>query len=383
MPERSRRTQGPARPFEKSGRVFARRFVPHPNSRMSRSYTRRVLVAVGIVFTLGVLLYFLQAVAHALLLVFAGLLLGVFLDGLALVLRRYARLPRGVGLAVAVLGIVGFLAGAAWLLGPRVAEQYSQLVERIPGSVEQLRDTLAQYRWGKVLLSQLPAGGRGASSYLSAGNVLGRVTGVFSTALGMLTNVLIAIVIGVFLAINPHIYANGLAHLFPKKWRERAHEVFAAEARGLRWWIVGQLCSMGVVGILTGLGLWLVGMPLVFALGFIAGLFSFVPYAGPIASAVPGLLVGLTTPSVSALVVAGVYLGVQLLESVVITPPIQQRVVSLPPALLVIVQLLGGILAGLLGVLVATPFTVAVIILVQTVYIEDILGDHRVEVMGE
>lgn len=350
---------------------------------MSRSYTRRVLVAVGIVFTLGVLLYFLQAVGHALLLVFAGLLLGVFLDGLALVLRRYARLPRGVGLAVAVLGIVGFLAGAAWLLGPRVAEQYSQLVERIPGSVEQLRDTLAQYRWGKVLLSQLPAGGRGASSYLSAGNVLGRVTGVFSTALGILTNVLIAIVIGVFLAINPHIYANGLAHLFPKKWRERAHEVFAAEARGLRWWIVGQLCSMGVVGILTGLGLWLVGMPLVFALGFIAGLFSFVPYAGPIASAVPGLLVGLTTPSVSALVVAGVYLGVQLLESVVITPPIQQRVVSLPPALLVIVQLLGGILAGLLGVLVATPFTVAVIILVQTVYIEDILGDHRVEVMGE
>ena len=86
------------------------------------SYTRRVLIAAGVVFTLGVLLYFLQAVAHTLLLVFAGLLLGVLLDGIVLLLRRHAKLPRGVALTVAVLGVFGGLAGVAWLLGPRVAE---------------------------------------------------------------------------------------------------------------------------------------------------------------------------------------------------------------------------------------------------------------------
>lgn len=191
----------------------------------------------------------------------------------------------------------------------------------------------------------------------------------------------VVIVVGLFLAIHPGIYTEGAVHLFPKEKRERVREVFAAEGRGLRWWLIGRLCSMLVVGLLTGLGLWLVGLPLVFTLGLLAGLLSFVPYVGPIAAAVPGLLVALTAPGVSVWMVALVYLGVQLLESNAITPLIQQRAVSLPPALLVVVQLLGGILAGLLGVLVATPLAVAVIILVQMVYVQGILDDP-VQVMG-
>jgi predicted PurR-regulated permease PerM len=347
---------------------------------MVSSYAQRILVAAGIVLTILALLYFAQHVAHALLLVFAGVLLAVFFSGAALFLQRHTGLPRGVALAVGVLLIIGFLVGAGWLLGPRVGEQAGQLAERLPNSIEQLKATVSQYRWGEMLLSRMPQG-QGASP-LSGGNVLGRVTGLLSTTLGILTNTLVVIVIGLFLAINPSLYTTGVAHLFPQAKRERVHEVFSAEGHGLRWWIIGRLSSMLVVGILTGLGLWLVGMPLVFALGFIAGLFSFVPYVGPIASAVPGLLVALSTPSASLWIVALMYLAVQLLESNAITPLIQQRAVSLPPALLIVVQLLGGVLAGLLGVLVASPLTVAVIILVQMVYVEGILGDH-VEMMGE
>lgn len=345
---------------------------------MLSPYARRILVAAGIVLTLGVLLYFLQAVAQALLLVFAGVLLAVFLSGIALLLRRYLPLPRGVALTVAVVLVVGFLVGAGWLVGPRVAEQFSQLTERIPTSVEKIKSSVSQLPMGEQLLSRAS---QKQGSMLSGSNVLGQITGVFSMVLGTLTNVLVVVVIGLFLAINPSLYTEGIAHLFPQEKRERVREVFAAEGHGLRWWLIGRLSSMLVVGVLTGLGLWLVGLPLVFTLGLLAGLLSFVPYVGPIAAAIPGLLVALTTGSVSIWVVALVYLGVQLLESNAITPLIQQRAVSLPPALLVVVQLLGGILAGLLGVLVASPLAVAIIILIQKVYVEGILGDH-VEVMG-
>lgn len=348
---------------------------------MPDTFARRVLVAAGVVLPLLILLYFVQHVAHALLLVFAGVLLAVFLGSVALFLRRYARLPRGVALAAGVLLVIGFLAGAGWLVGPRVADQLGNLTQRLPASIQELRASVSQYPLGKTMLSQVPQGSQSLSE-LAPSNLLGRITGVFSTALSMLTNVLVVIVVGLFLAINPPIYINGVTHLFPKEKREQVRAVFAAEERGLRWWLVGRLASMLVVGVLTGLGLWLVGMPLVFALGLIAGLLSFVPYVGPIVSAIPGLLVALTTSGVSVWTVALVYVGVQLLESNAITPLIQQRAVSLPPALLVVVQLLGGLLAGLLGVLVATPLTVAIIILVQTVYVEGVLDD-RVTVMGE
>lgn len=346
---------------------------------MLSPYARRVLVATGIVLSLLVLVYFLQVVAHALLLVFAGVLLAVFLSSMALFLHRYARLPQGVALTVGILLVVGFLAGTGWLVGPRVAEQASQLTERLPTSVEKIRSSLSQYRWGEMLLSHMP---QGQGSYLSSTNILGRITGIFSTTLGILTNILVVIIVGLFLALNPTPYIEGVTHLFPKGKRARIREVFQAEGHGLRWWLIGRLCSMLVVGLLTGLGLWLVGLPLVFTLGLLAGLLSFVPYVGPIVSAVPGLLVALSAPGVPIWVVALVYLGVQLLESNAITPLIQERAVSLPPALLVVVQLLGGLLAGLLGVLVATPLTVALIILVQMLYVEDVLGD-TVLVMGE
>lgn len=346
---------------------------------MPRPYLRKVLTTTGIVLTFVVLLYFLQAVGQALLLVFAGILLAVFLSSIALLLRRYLRLPRAAALVITVLLVVGFFVGAGWLIGPRVAEEASQLVQRLPSSVEKIRASLSQSEAGRLLLSRVP---QQEGGLFSGTNVLGRITGLFSTTLGILTNVLVVIVIGLFLAINPDTYTRAIRHLFPGNQRAYVDEIFAAEAHGLRWWLIGRLCSMLVVGVLTGLGLWFIGMPLVFALGLIAGLLSFVPYVGPITSAIPGLLVALTTESVSVWTVALVYLGVQLLESNLITPLIQERAVSLPPALLVIVQLLGGIVAGLLGVLVATPLTVAIIILVQKVYVEGVLGDS-VHIMGE
>jgi predicted PurR-regulated permease PerM len=138
---------------------------------------------------------------------------------------------------------------------------------------------------------------------------------------------------------------------------------------------------MLVVGVLTTLGLWIVGVPLALALGVIAALFSFVPFIGPLFAFVPILLVASlegNTMMIYALLVAII---VQVVESNVITPLIQKYAVSIPPAILLASQLILGILFGLAGLLLATPLALVLIILVQMLYVEDRLGED-VQVLG-
>jgi predicted PurR-regulated permease PerM len=146
--------------------------------------------------------------------------------------------------------------------------------------------------------------------------------------------------------------------------------------RALRWWLLGRFASMGIVFVLTWIGLALLGVPLPFLLALIAGLFSFVPTFGPVASAVPAVLVGLSAGLQQALWVALLYLAVQMVESYGITPLIQRRTVRIPPALLVVFQLIMAVLAGVLGVLLATPILVVLMVLVGMLYVEDRLGEE-------
>jgi predicted PurR-regulated permease PerM len=155
--------------------------------------------------------------------------------------------------------------------------------------------------------------------------------------------------------------------------RERGEEVIEAAGRTLRNWLAAQLMSMAVVGLLTSLGLWIAGMPLVFALGLIAGLLAFIPNIGPIIAIAPALLLAFPEGLSMLVIVLGIYLGVQALESYVVTPLIQQEKVSMPPALVIAVQLLFGVLFGILGLALATPIAAVGMTLIREVYVSDYL----------
>lgn len=180
-------------------------------------------------------------------------------------------------------------------------------------------------------------------------DVLARVTGVFSTTFGAIANFFIIIFIGLYVAAEPRLYSDGLIRLVPLNRRQRAREVLDEVGSTLRWWLIGKVASMIVVGVSTVVGLWLLDIPLALTLGLLAALLTFIPNVGPILSVVPAMLLALMQSPMQALYVALLYLGIQTVESYFLTPLMQKRTVSLPPALTIFTQVLFGVMVGSLG----------------------------------
>ena len=340
------------------------------------SHARRVLVAALVVLAVFGVALLVWMSARVLLLAFGGVLFGVLLDGLANALARHTRLPRSAALGVVGLGLVAFFVGVGFLLGPSLTAQAGELSGSLTGGLDALKAQIAGIPGAGPLLEEL------TTLQQSGSQIASRVAGAFSTFIGGLTNVLVILIIGVYLAANPGLYERGVLHLVRKRDRARGADVLGALGRALRGWLLGQLISMTIVSGLATLGFFLLGVPLALALGALTFLFAFVPYIGAIAAFVPAILVALTQSPTLALWTAGLYLLVQFVETYLVSPLVMQKVVSLPPAVLLFSQVLLGALGGVLGVALAAPLGVAVIVLVQMLYVEALLGDD-VEVLGE
>lgn len=163
--------------------------------------------------------------------------------------------------------------------------------------------------------------------------------------------------------------------MVPKTRRARAAVVMDDTGEVLLRWLVGRLIEMTIIGILTWIGLLLMGVPLALALGLIAGTLSFIPNVGPVLSAIPAMLIASAGNPIMALYVGAFYLGLQAVESYVLEPYIVRKSADLPAALVVTFQLLMGTLMGLMGLTLATPLLAMITVLVERLYIEDVLGD--------
>jgi predicted PurR-regulated permease PerM len=137
------------------------------------------------------------------------------------------------------------------------------------------------------------------------------------------------------------------------------------------------------VGIMTATGLWLLGVEFALVLGILAMLLELVPNLGPVMAAIPALLLASGQGGAQMAYVTLLYFGVQTIESYVLLPLVQQKMVWLPPAITIFAVVLLGMLTGIGGVLFAAPLTVVLMVLIKTLYVEDALGDRSIEVPGE
>jgi predicted PurR-regulated permease PerM len=197
-----------------------------------------------------------------------------------------------------------------------------------------------------------------------------------------LADILLVIVGGIYLAAQPDLYRVGLLKLVPARGRSLAAQALDASGRALRLWLLGRMVSMAAVGLLTWLGLMIIGVPSALTLGLLAALLEFIPFIGPILSAVPALLLGFAAGPDKAIWVALLFLAIQQFEGNVLEPLVQQRAVDLPPALLLFALVAGGLVFGVAGIILAAPLTVVLYVMVKRLYVQEAL-DTATPLPGE
>ena len=337
-----------------------------------RQYTRRIWLAVAIVTVVVMAVAAITWLIQGMLLLFAGLLSGVFLNHLSRQLARTVHVHYGAALAAVVLGLLTVVGGTGYFMGSRISLQAAEFSAQFSDA--------AQKAWNRVEQSAfLERSGEttgGAEKLLpSSAKVLATARSAIMTIASVIGGIVLVAFLGFYLALDPNVYQKGFVRLFPPNARPRLRKVLPTISENLWWWILGRLVAMAIIGVGSGLGLWVIGIPLPITQGVLAGLLNFVPNLGPLMASVPPILFGLQQSSITALYVVGYYLGLQFVESYLVTPLINQRQVRLPPALTLSAQLLMGMTAGFLGLLLATPLIAVASVIVRELYVEDSLDN--------
>jgi predicted PurR-regulated permease PerM len=288
--------------------------------------------------------------------IFGAVVVAALFRSLAAQFQRL-KVPSGLALTLAVLTVFAIVGGAMALFGQQIVAQAETLTQALPKAWQSLQERIAASGLPIDLSQMKPTG---ASSNLAA------QAGTFvMSAGGALADALLIIVGGIFIAASPRFYTAGMVKMVPEAKRDLTREALNDSGNALRLWLKAQLVAMVLIGLLTGLGLWI--------LGIIAGLLEFVPFVGPIIAAIPAVLIALALDPQLALWTVLLYVLIQNIEGYAVQPMIQSWAVEVPGAVLLFALLACGGLFGPLGVIFAAPLTVVTYVLIKRLYVREAL----------
>ena len=318
----------------------------------------------------------------AVFLLFAGILLAALFDAATRAVVALTRLSRPWAFGIVLCIVVSAMAALLWLAGGMLVAQAEELYAALQEQARHIGN----------LIDPVATGSEPDARETLVGTLrdLGRMFGadgagpgtVAQSALGALASGFLVFFIGVFLALDPDSYKRGVVRLFPMARRARVDEALHDAGGTLRHWLVGKLLSMAVIATLTFAGLLLVGYPLALPLALLAGLLAFVPNLGPLLTYVPIAMAGFSQGPTTIAFGLGAYAIAQVVESYVATPLIQKRMVSLPPALILFSQVLGGILFGVWGIALATPLVAVLRLWTERYYVRATLEGETLDADG-
>jgi predicted PurR-regulated permease PerM len=319
---------------------------------------------VGLIFSLiAVILLIFEATFNILILVLAGALIACFFRGISAFIQRKTHWAPWITLTISIIVSFLIIAGMFFLVGAKVTSDSANIQERLPDMINEVKVQLKKSGVGRKIIAQ-------ANSIKSSKQFSSFISTFFKTTFGGIANIYIVVLLGIFFTIGPQIYSNGIMQLVPPRKRKKADGLINHIGSSLKKWLAGKFIAMAAVFVLTAIGLIILDVPMWLTLSIIAGLLNFIPNFGPLVAAVPAILVGFSQSPMMALIIAALYLFVQVFESSFITPQAQQKLVKIPPALIILAQVFVGALTGIWGVIFATPLLLIIIIVIQELYTE-------------
>lgn len=299
-----------------------------------------------------------------------SIVLGLGFRGLAVAVHRRTRLPTGAALGLVIVASVGAVLLALEVFGATLAAQFDEVARKLPRGLASFAASLDGNTFGHELLVQARTG---MAAAITGGAP--RLAGGVLASLGLgLTYFLVMLAGGVFLAIDPRRYHRGALALIPPARRARYARLLVTLAHALRRWLLGRLVVMVAVGVMSSLGLWLLGIDAPVALGLTGAILTFIPNLGSVMATLPAMLIAFLQEPIKALVVAVMIWAVHFIEGTFITPYVQDEAVDVPPVVSIFSTIVFAVLLGPVGVLLVGPFTVVLLVLVRELYVRDVLG---------
>jgi len=309
-----------------------------------RTELKRASVWIGL--TLAVLAVIV--LAQPLLLIVGGIVFASMLDGGTRLLGRVLPIGRGWRLAIVSFAAVAFIVATIWVAGVQLSNQAAAFSNVVTAQANRMLAWAGTHGFtpGQVQVDQI-------GQQLMGG--LGRLTSAVSSALGAMTSLVMIMVIGVFIAVEPRLYDRGIAWMLPLRARSGFYRTTERMGFTLRRLMAGRLLGMAVEGIGTWILLWAGGVPMAALLGLLTGILAFLPNIGAIVSGVLIVLVGFSAGVDTGLWAIAVYVIVQIVDGYLIVPYVARKTVDLAPATVLGAQLLFGALFGILGLALADP----------------------------
>jgi len=319
---------------------------------------RTVFAVLGILLSVGIVLYVLWVARHVLSWLLIALFLALALNPAVEYLQRHGVPRRGPAAGITFLLALAAVAGLGALFIPTLVDQVDSFANKVPDYIQDLthgRGRLGfletRYHIVERVKDAVQGGGVGKFA-VGAGAALTITKSVLTAVAATVTIVFVTL----FMLLEGPDWMNRLYALLPEesrpRWRRVGHDVY----RTVGGYVTGNLLISLIAGISSGVMLWIVGVPYAVALGLVVALLDLIPLAGATIAAIIVVLVAIAASGTGAAIVVGIFfLLYQQLENHLIQPLVYGRTVQLSPLAVLVAVLVGAEIAGVLGALGAIP----------------------------
>ena len=326
------------------------------------SYAAKVWQTTAIICLFIAILMILRIAFNILLMAFSGVLIAVYFQGLAEFLEKKLKLSRKSAFIYSITGTILLLILLTWVIGATIQRQAAELNDALPNTIQTAREKLSHSAIGQKILTY--------SSGDNAQKLMATASTLFRTSFNVVGELYIILFFGIYFSADPSLYQKGILSLFPRNKKNTGEIILQRIGAALKGWLKSILISMVLITILLAVSLALIGLPVTIVLGLFAGMLEIIPNFGPIIAMVPGVLLGLTISTKTAIIVSVTYIACQTIVGSFVTPLVQKKIIHLPPAVTFLSQLIMGILSGVLGIILAVPILSIIIILIDELYVK-------------